>query len=89
MSPTLVVAAARPSASTPQGARHRCLQLPDLQLQHLPEARRQRFLALMVGLSGPPVPAPPEDLSSMFLSIDGVRSQTSISGTSRGPPSMG
>jgi hypothetical protein len=58
-SSTLVVTAAGPAASTPQGARHQRLQLSNLELRHLPRARRQRFLALMVSAPGPPAPAPP------------------------------
>jgi hypothetical protein len=34
---------------------------------------------------GPPAPAPPRGPPSMFLSVDGGRSRTSSSGTSRGP----
>jgi hypothetical protein len=58
-SPTSVVAAVRPAASTSQEAHHRRLQLLDLQLRHLPGAHRQCFLALMVGAPGPPALAPP------------------------------
>jgi hypothetical protein len=60
MSSTSVVAAIGSAASTPQEARHRHLQLLNFQLRHLPGARRQRFLALMVGAPEPPAPTPPE-----------------------------
>jgi hypothetical protein len=53
--------------------------------RHLPGARRRRFLALMVGAPGPPALAHPKGLPSTFLSIDGGRSWTSSSDTSRGP----
>jgi hypothetical protein len=59
-SPTSVVTAARPTDNNLQGARHRRLQLFDLQLRHLPGAHRQRFLVLMVGVFGPPASTPPE-----------------------------
>jgi hypothetical protein len=60
----------------PQGARHRRLQL-----RWWP----RRFLAWMVSDPGPSAPAPPEGPPLMFLSVDGVRSPTSSSGTFRGP----
>jgi hypothetical protein len=43
------------------------------------------FLALMVGTPRSPALAPPGDPLSMFLSVDGGRSRTFASGTSRGP----
>jgi hypothetical protein len=50
-----------------------------------PGARRRCFLALMVGAPGPLAPAPLGGPPSMFLSLDGGRSRTSSSDTSRGP----
>jgi hypothetical protein len=63
--------------------------LPDLQLRHLPRTRRRHFLALMVGAPRPPAPAPPGGPPSTFLSVDGGRSWTSSSSTSRGGGSVG
>jgi hypothetical protein len=77
-SSTAVVAAAGPTPAPP-GGRHRRLQLLNLQLRHLPGARRQRFLALMVGTPGPPASAPPGGPPSLFLSVDGGHSRTSSS----------
>jgi hypothetical protein len=59
--------------------------LPDLQLRHLSEAHRRRFLALMVGAPESPAPAPPGGPPSTFLSVDGGCSRIFSSGTSRGP----
>jgi hypothetical protein len=43
---------------------YRCWSaLPDLQLRHLPGARRRHFLALMVDAPGSPAPTPPRGLT--------------------------
>jgi hypothetical protein len=68
----------------PLGCPHRHLQLLDLQLRHLPRARHHRFLALMVGATRLSALAIPGGPPSTFLSVDGGRSRTSSSGTSRG-----
>jgi hypothetical protein len=50
-----------------------------------PGGHHRRFLALIVDAPGSLAPAPPGGPPSMFLSVDGGRSQITYSGTSRGP----
>jgi hypothetical protein len=88
-SSTLVVATVGPAASTPRGALSTSPTSGPLALAPPGGSPSMRFLALMVGAPRPPAPAPPggppSTVVNVFLSVDGGRSWTCSSGTSRGP----
>jgi hypothetical protein len=67
-----------------RGAGSASTALPDLQLWHLLEVHRLRFLTLMVGAPGSPAPAPLGGPSSTFLSVNGGCFWITSSSTSQG-----
>jgi hypothetical protein len=82
-SSTSVVPAAEPTASTPQGARHRCFQLLDLQLWHLMDLGWGPVVAAIGDTDNTPQGGPPS--TSSTLMVAGVRPAAST--PPGGPPS--